>query len=77
MSADTPASPGVALIARARGVPVNDVPPDARMDTYAKWDSFSHVQILTELEKTLGRELDAEEVFSIESVADIDAILSA
>ena len=52
MAANT--SAGAALIAKALGVAVKDVPSDARMDEYALWDSFSHEQILTELEKPLA-----------------------
>ncbi len=70
-------SPAPALIARALGIAAKDVPPDARLDEWKLWDSFSHEQILTELEKTLGRKLDPAEVIEIESVEDIDKILSA
>ncbi len=75
MAANT--SAGAALIAKALGVAVKDVPSDARMDEYELWDSFSHEQILTELEKTLGRKLGPDEVIGIECLADIDKILSA
>jgi hypothetical protein len=75
MAANT--STGAALIARALGVALEDVPGDARMDEYALWYSFSHEQILTELEKTLGRKLGPDEVVGIECLADIDAILNA
>lgn len=77
MGADTKTPTGVTLIARALGVAIEDVPPDARMDEYELWDSFSHEQILTELEKTLSRKLDPSEVIGIECVADIDELLSA
>ncbi len=65
------------LIAHALDIGTDMVPPDARLDEWELWDSFSHEQILTELEKTLGRKLDPAEVIEIESVEDIDKILSA
>jgi acyl carrier protein len=65
------------LIARALDIGADKVPPEARLDEWKLWDSFSHEQILTELEKTLGRKLDPAEVINIECVEDIDKILRA
>jgi len=63
------------LIARALSIETGNVPDDARLDEWELWDSFSHEQILTELEKTLGRKLAPVEIVSIESLADIEPLL--
>lgn len=64
------------LIARALNIEPGKVPDDARLDEWELWDSFSHEQILTELEKTLSRKLSPVEIVSIECLSDIDTLLT-
>jgi acyl carrier protein len=42
-----------------------------KQQDYENWDSFNHMQIITEVESEFGVSLDVDEVTSIESAKDI------
>ncbi len=65
------------LIARALQVAAEQVPADAGIDTYEKWDSLNHLRIVEELEKHLGRPLETEEVLAIVDLATLAGVLGS
>ncbi len=58
-------------------VGVDEIPENPTPENFAEWDSLTHSEILMALEDLIGRELEAEEIASIDSLADIQAILAA
>ncbi len=58
-------------------VGVDEIPENPTPENFEEWDSLTHSEILMALEDTIGRELDSEEIASIEGLADIEAILKA
>jgi acyl carrier protein len=72
----TPETRAAVTVARALGIQ-GDVPHEADMTSLAAWDSMSHVTLLLELEKELGRPLAAEEAAAIDSVRAIARLFEA
>ncbi len=64
-----------ALAAAAIGVPVDLLPHDAAIGSLEAWDSLAHLRLLLAVEETIGRELTAEEVASVLSLADVERLL--
>ena len=59
------------VLAVALNVPADDIPDNAGIKSFPRWDSLGHVRVIMELEKALGRTLQTEEILSI---ADLDSI---
>jgi len=68
-------SNAVDLLAVAFDVPREQIPTDASLDSYERWDSLGHVSILMKIEETLGRELEAEEALAIVDIASVQTLL--
>jgi len=66
-----------AIVAKALALPLAAVPADAALASFEPWDSLGHVQILTEVESTLGRTLDTEEALRIVDLPSLQAVLGA
>ena len=64
------------LLARRLGIPVDEVGSNATIFNLDEWDSVGHVRVILEIEKEIGRELDSEEVLSLESVNDVAQLLT-
>jgi acyl carrier protein len=63
------------LLAEAIDADPAAVPDDARIGAFERWDSLAHMRLLLALEQRIARQLDADELAKIESVADIAAVL--
>lgn len=63
------------LLAEAVHAEPAAVPDDARIGSFERWDSLAHMRLVLAIEEEVGRQLDAEEVMSIECLADVRAIL--
>lgn len=66
-----------ALLAAAFELDCEQIPADAAIETYDRWDSLGHVQILLRLEEALGRNLEAEEALAVVDLASVQALLEA
>jgi acyl carrier protein len=64
------------LLADAIGIPLDDLPAEARIGEVAGWDSLAHTRLLLSIEERLRRELEPEEAVAIESLRDVEALLS-
>jgi acyl carrier protein len=64
-----------ALLATALEIDVATLPDDASIATLEAWDSLAHLRLVQALEAALGRELPAEHIFAIASLADVAAVL--
>ncbi|MBT3333764.1 MAG: acyl carrier protein [Rhodospirillaceae bacterium] len=53
-----------------------EVPDDASLDTYQRWDSLGHMQLVMLLETHLGRPLESEEILSIIDLESLDQLLT-
>ena len=65
------------LLAAAFEVAADQVPQDAALDSYDRWDSLGHVQILLRIEQTLGRPLEAEEALAVVDLASVQSLLDS
>jgi acyl carrier protein len=59
------------LLADAIHADIADVPQDARIGSFARWDSLAHMHLLLSIEKHIGRQLNPDEAVQIESLADV------
>lgn len=64
------------LVARALERSVEEISEDSSMDNLDEWDSLGHMKIILEIEQTLGKELKTAEILSVETVRDIDRLIS-
>ncbi|MBE9555634.1 MAG: acyl carrier protein [Proteobacteria bacterium] len=64
-----------ALVAETLRIDIAEISADAGFADIEDWDSLAHAEIIIALEDAIGRELDAAEIASIDSLADIDVIL--
>tara|TARA_B100000700_G_scaffold239661_1_gene266386 strand:- start:205 stop:420 length:216 start_codon:yes stop_codon:yes gene_type:complete len=64
------------ILAKALLHPEKDIPTDAHLETFDKWDSLGHMRLILEIENILDRDLTTVEVVSIRSVKDIENLIS-
>lgn len=64
-----------ALVAEALELVPDQVPLDASIDGFAKWDSLGHLRVVARLEEALGRPLETDEVLAVADLASIAALL--
>jgi|KBSSwiStaDraftv2_1062776.scaffolds.fasta_scaffold519821_2 Acyl carrier protein len=63
------------FLADAIHADVADIPHDARIGSFARWDSLAHMHLLLSIERHLGRQLKPDEAVQIESLADVTALV--
>jgi acyl carrier protein len=66
-----------ALLAAAFEVADEHVPADAALDSYDRWDSLGHVQVLLHLERALGRPLEVEEALAVLDLRSVQTLLES
>ncbi len=64
------------LVARALECSVDGIGEDSSMENLDAWDSLGHMKIILEIEQTLGKELKTAEILSVETVRDVDRLIS-
>ena len=64
------------IIAGVLGCRAQDVNADARIGSLPQWDSIAHVSIIMAFEERLARQLTADEIASLETVASFAALLA-
>lgn len=57
------------------GLKEEDYVEDKKQAEYENWDSFAHMQLISEVESQFGVSLNVDEVTSIESARDILEVL--
>jgi acyl carrier protein len=62
----------VAELARILEVPAAQLPPEAGLGAFEKWDSLNHIAILMALEAAFGVEVNEE---TIQTLTSTDAIV--
>ena len=65
----------VSLVAQALEMDKSELNENSTMLSVERWDSLSHLRLITLVEETLGRELKAEEILMVESVMDVAELL--
>jgi acyl carrier protein len=65
------------LLAEAIGAEPAAIPDGARIGAFERWDSLAHLRLILVLEKTIGRELDADEAVEIDGLEDVADLLAA
>jgi acyl carrier protein len=63
------------FLADAINAEIADVPENAQIGTFERWDSLAHMHLLLAIERHIGRQLDPDEAVQIECLADIAALL--
>lgn len=64
------------IVAAALQVDAAQVPPDAAVGVTERWDSLAHLRLMLNIEERLGRVLATDELLAIESLADVETLLS-
>lgn len=64
------------LVAKALERSVDEIGEDSSMENLEAWDSLGHMKIILEIEQTLGKELKTAEILSVETVRDVDRLIS-
>ncbi|NCX94406.1 MAG: acyl carrier protein, partial [Gammaproteobacteria bacterium] len=65
----------IEIVAQILRVPAHQVTAATSMETHAAWDSLSHMDIITALERALKIEFTGDEMVEMTSVAQIQHIL--
>jgi len=63
------------LLAEALNSRAEDLPAQPDVGNTPGWDSLAHTRVILSVEAHLGRQLTTEEIATIGSLADIEAIL--
>jgi len=63
-------------MAETFGAAPEDIPDDAGLGAVAGWDSLGHMRLVLNLEAAIGRTLTPEEVVSLDSLADLQRLLT-
>jgi acyl carrier protein len=64
------------LLAEAANCDAAAIPDDVRLGQFERWDSLAHLRLVLAIEGQIGRQLDPDETVTIETLADIAALLS-
>ena len=65
------------ILAQALNLDLEEVGPDASIETLDAWDSLAHLRLILSLEDHLQVQLDPEVVIAVSSVPDIVAVLES
>ncbi len=63
------------FLAEVMKIDIAELPENPSPENVEDWDSLTHSEILMTLEDRIGRELDAEEIATLDGLADIQSIL--
>jgi acyl carrier protein len=63
------------VIAKAFGIPPNDITDELEYQSIPEWDSVSHLVLVTELEAAYGITIEMEDVLTMGSVAQVKELL--
>ena len=63
------------VLASVFDVEASDIPDDAGLESYSKWDSLAHMRIVLSLEEVLGRFLETEEILMIMDLQSIQKLM--
>lgn len=63
------------LVSRALDISFCDIGNTASMETLEPWDSLGHMRIILEIERSIGIELQTEQILEIETLEDIARLL--
>ncbi len=64
-----------AIVAQATGLALDSVENEASLETLSEWDSIAHINIMLAVESATGRQMAADDIAGIVSVAAIAAYL--
>jgi len=64
------------MLAKVFEIEPFEIPDDASIDNYERWDSLGHMQLAMMLEVHLGRSLESEEILSIIDLESLDRLLA-
>jgi acyl carrier protein len=64
------------LLAEAANCDAATIPDDVRLGRFERWDSLAHLRLVLAIEGQIGRQLDPDESVTIETLADITALLA-
>jgi len=65
----------IEVLALALEVSPVEIPLDASIETYDRWDSLAHMRVVSAIEETLERSLETEEMLGVTDLAAIQKIL--
>jgi len=63
------------VLAAAFGLMMDEIPDNAGMETFSRWDSLGHMRVIIEVENALGRPLGTEEILSVVDLKSIESLL--
>ena len=63
------------LLANAINAEIAEIPEDARIDSFKRWDSLAHMHLLLSIERHIGRQLNPDEAVKIECLADVAELI--
>ncbi len=66
----------VELLADATGIATADISPELARDDDDRWDSLSHLRLITALEESFSARFTMDEIEGIQTVSDIEKLLS-
>jgi acyl carrier protein len=68
MSADVVIDKVIALVAEELGVEPGQLPHDATLNVYERWDSLNHISIILALEEEFGVEVNEDTIRQLNSI---------
>ncbi|MEL7535593.1 MAG: acyl carrier protein [Pseudomonadota bacterium] len=66
----------VGLLADATGIGATEIVPTLTRTEDDRWDSLSHLRLITALEESFSVKFTMDEIENIQTVADIEALLA-
>lgn len=66
----------VSLLSDATGIDANDITPELSRDEDDRWDSLSHLRLITALEQAFSIRLSMDEIEEIKTGADLEKLIS-
>jgi acyl carrier protein len=66
-----------AIVAKALKILERNLTVDSAIDNVDEWDSLRHMGVISEIESTIGRSLDIDEILEATSISKIGLIIKA
>jgi acyl carrier protein len=63
------------ILSKYLGLKEEDIKDEVSYNSHPKWDSITHLKMVSDIEKELGIELDVDEITAMENIGKIREIV--
>ena len=65
------------LLSSVFEVNITDIPDDAALDNYERWDSLGHLRLVLQIEEQIGFSLETEQILNLIDLNNVQQLLNS